>query len=261
MDSNQPYDWSYFSWDIEYFREKSFLIYNLIYSILSTFRWDKNLQIWVNYISKILQNYKLSNFYLFRVRNLFLYYYQTIIWRNKFYYYLSIDKEKIISSKYMKLIFSDLKKAEILNHKNPVIDTFKWVILLHLLDEKWVDLLIWLKNKINNDCFYWDILIWISNYYLDIWDYKKSEEFLNTKWIIKSFKYYRKIFPVYILTSQKDKLFDLIIELVEKKKEYSICFFIKNSLSTNYKTILFDEVLISNDNINLPLDINLFLFE
>lgn len=60
-------------------------LYHLFSSIFTTFRWQKNLLGSLRHINALIDIKPLStSFYLFRIRNLFLFYYQSVVWVSEF---------------------------------------------------------------------------------------------------------------------------------------------------------------------------------
>ena len=245
---------------INYYRDKSSLIYNLFYSIFKTFNWKKDLSESLPFLNVLIKEYKFSIFHLFRARNMFLYYYQVVIWRKQFYQLIINNKNKILESKYMKLIFWDILKSKSINNQNYVVQLFEWFILLHLLDKRGVEKLMSLQWKISNEIFFSDILLLLSNYYIDIWDFKNAEKCLSTKGIDTSFKYYRKAIALFVVSEEKNKLYDLINNLVYQQKTYIIRFYIKWIHDEKINTIKSVDFLKSNENLNIPLNIDISLF-
>lgn len=233
------------------YKENSPFLYNWFNSILKTFRWKKDLKSSLLFINSLINTTNLSIFYLFRIRNLFLYYYQTIVWREKFNNLLISNKSELLESKYMTIILSDLEKAKKINPNNSVIYLFEWFILLHFNDKRWVTILNSLRWKINDLDYVEHVDNFIVKYYILNWFYKEAFYILDNNKIEKNFKYYRNYFSLLILNNDTIRFINFI-----KNTPFYIVKFYSNWDIYNNDFIDFKEFNKDNNNINLPLNID-----
>ncbi len=241
-----------FDKQLSYFKQNNLTSYLVLSTLLKWFRWDMNLLQWVKYNNLLIKKYpNISSFYTWRVRNVFFHYIQKVLWHELYYKLLENNKQKLLSSYYMKLIFYDLEKSKKLNKNNYITYMFEWHIYLYLWDDKWIWILKWLKWKISDSLYSKDVLVWIWNYYLWKKDYELAEKYLLNSDIKDNFRFYRKIIPVYILSWQKNKLISIFNELINKW--YKIFLFNrKHDVEWSY---LLGENYIKNEDMNIPIDI------
>lgn len=245
------------STSISYLKNIDNFLYNIFAAIFVTFRWKQNLIQSISYINRlILIKPHASSFYLFRVRNLFLFFYQSVIWVSEFNHIMTTEPSKILGSKYIKLIFKDIELIRSITPDNPILAMFEWNILIHLHDKRWVDsILEVLKSKYpidENNCYEW---LW--NYYLYTWEYLKAESFFN-KVYPHNFKIYRKFIATYVLSKQYDKLQAFLQDIQNK---YVTSFYLSDSITAEWESMIISDISrIKYDTINIPLDIEINTF-
>lgn len=243
---------------IEKYEKLDEYIYNVFASIFCTFRGSQDLRTSLKYINQLIRISPITaSFYLFRIRNLFLFYYQKVIWNDVFNETMLNNPSEILHSKTIKIIQKDIDTVKKLNPSHKILDLFAWNIYIHLHKEKGVNMLLGLEWKIPvvtfNQC-----IEWVWNYYLYTWNYDEAEKYyVMSK--NKNFKIYRKLLPMYVAAQRKDKFLDMVFEM--KDDGYEINFYIANSSEsiTKEQNILTGYNLDYRD-INLPLDIDINMF-
>lgn len=229
-------------------KNKSPFLYYLFNSIYITFRWKKDLWTSLKYINQlILYSNHTSSFYLLRARNMFLFFYQKVIWIEAFNRLILTDKSKIVDSNVMKQIFIDIKKAKDLNRHNLIIDLFEGKILLQIGEKTWIkklESLLWnMPAHVERDFIH----IWISDFYILTEDFKTAYAVLSGLSMERNFVYYRKIIQSTIWMKDNKLLNSVIIEMLDQG--YKCVFYEKkHKNNTNIKGVL------NENSINIPFD-------
>lgn len=243
--------------NLDFLIEIDMFLYNLFASIFTTFRHEKDLIKSVSYINKLIEiKPQAASFYLFRIRNLFLYYYQTVIWVWNFNEIIKTTPEKVLRSKYIKIIFHDIEFVRKMGTSNPVLSMFEGNILIHLHNKRWVEIISKLIDNNSavdkNNCHEW---IW--NYYLYTWSFQLAEDYYRKIYPI-DFKIHRKLIATYISSKNFDGLSDLLSNL---NKDYKFLFYVSdNAWEKKHNSIITNISKIKYNTINIPLDISLHSF-